>query len=256
MKITLLRSVRLATVALLALIVTSTGARAEKRLTWQSKGTLQVIKADAITVDGFPYKLTAGTVYDRYGQHTTLSSFKVGDYVKVTFLTDRTVLELEAQQSGGQSSTGTPTPAPTPQPSRFSARLSPLGTSVSQGRSAATYQGAAGRFTLEVKIPQNTIPLATTPADAKAMVITATITRKGVVIATCSTRFEATRRKVTAYDFKTEIERTIRYGSSRTRAKKGNCILADGSQGLPIVKGGDRMTVSEPTAGEFLTGTF
>jgi hypothetical protein len=166
------------------------------------------------------------------------------------------VIELEAKESGGPIVTDTPAPVATPQVSKFSARLAPLGASLAQGRGAATYNSPEGSLIVTIRIPQNTIPLATTSAEAKALSITATITRKGSNVATCRPRFESKRRQLSIYEFKTEVERKARYGSNKTRSKKGRCVLANGATGLPIVKAGDLVTVSEASAGEFLTGKF
>jgi hypothetical protein len=109
---------------------------------------------------------------------------------------------------------------------------------------------------IEVRVPRNTIPLATTNAEAKSLSLTATITRRGEDLATCGLRFYSRRRELSRYEFETDIESSTRRRVTKVRARKGSCKLANGSTGLPKVKDGDVVTVSEADAGEFLKGTF
>jgi hypothetical protein len=108
---------------------------------------------------------------------------------------------------------------------------------------------------INVRIPRNTTPLATTNAEAKALSLTATITRRGEDVATCGLRFESRRRELSRYDFTTDIESTSRRRVTKVRARKGSCTLANGATGVPRVRDGDNVTISEG-GGDFLRGTF
>jgi hypothetical protein len=229
----------------------------EDRLIWEARGALQSIGNDTITVSDFQYKLTAATAYERDNQPASRGSFVIGEQVKVTFLTDRSVLELEGESSShNDPAATTPTPVPTPEATPLSARLSPYRPSVARGEARATYTRGKSRFVIEVRVPRNTIPLATTNAEAKSLSLTATITRRGEDLATCGLRFYSRRRELSRYEFETEIESSTRRRVTKVRARKGSCKLANGSTGLPKVKDGDVVTVSEADAGEFLKGTF
>ena len=238
-------------------VCASQNAMSEDRLIWEARGALQSIGNDTITVSDFQYKLTAATAYERDNQPASRGSFVIGEQVKVTFLTDRSVLELEGESSShNDPAATTPTPVPTPEATPLSARLSPYRPSVARGEARATYTRGKSRFVIEVRVPRNTIPLATTNAEAKSLSLTATITRRGEDLATCGLRFYSRRRELSRYEFETEIESSTRRRVTKVRARKGSCKLANGSTGLPKVKDGDVVTVSEADAGEFLKGTF
>lgn len=260
MKYELSRWIQRATVAVMALYTIQTG-ECEDRLVWEAQGSLQSIGSDSIVVSDFRYELTPSTVYERDNHPASRDSFVVGDRVKVTFLTDRSVLELVGKSSDDDQPDGTPvpttaTPIPTPEATPLSARLSPYRPSVARGEARATYTRGKSRFVINVRVPRNTVPLATTNAEAKALSLTATITRKGEDVATCGLRFYSRRRELSRYDFETDIESTTRRRVTKVRARKGSCKLANGATGVPKVKDGDVVTVSEADAGEFLKGTF
>jgi hypothetical protein len=223
------------------------------RLIWRASGTIEAISVDSLTVNRFAYKLTSTTVYEKNDRQTTRSAFSVGDHVKVTFITDRSVVQLEGESTSGHAPGSTPTPAATPQVTRLTAKLTPLGNSIARGDGVSSYSETERALTLRIKVPRNTIPLATTDAEAKDLSVTASITRHGDLVATCSTAFEPKRQKRSVYEFKVQIKKT---GRSRARAIKGKCVLANGATGIPTVHAGDLVTVSEATAGEFLTGIF
>lgn len=244
-----------ASVSVFTLCAPRIGASVD-RLIWRASGAIQSITASSLTVDRFTYSLTPTTAYEKNHHQTTRSAFSVGDRVKVTFLTDRSVLRLEEDTSRGNIPSGTPIPGATSHSSRFSAKLAPLGASTSRGNSVGSYNETEGRFTLNIKVPRNTIPLATTDEEAKALSVNAVITRRGAVVARCSTSFAVKRQKLSVYEFKTDIERKSDNGASTVRARKGRCTLPSGSIGIPTVRSGDRVTVSEKTAGEFLKGHF
>lgn len=255
MEINVRRLILVASVSVLILCAPRSGASVD-RLIWRATGSIQAITASSVTVNRFTYTLTPATTYERNHHQTTRSAFSVGDHVKVTFLTDRSVLQLEEDTSNGNLPTSTPTPVPTPRGSRFSAKLTPLGASMSGGNGVGSYNQTEGRFTLNIKVPRNSIPLATTDTEAKALSVSAVITRRGALVARCSTSFAVKRQKRSVYEFKTDIERKSDNGSSNIRSRKGGCTLASGSIGIPIVRSGDRVTVSEEMAGEFLKGHF
>ncbi len=246
------RSIVIALVAVFSTLAPQVGASVD-RLIWRASGTVESISSDSLIVDRFSYKLTGGTIYEKNNHQTTRSAFSVGDNVRLTFLTDRSVLRLVGETSGDTTPARTPGPVVKPEISRLTAKLSRLGSSTAQGDSVASYSQAERAFSIRVKVPRNSIPLATTEAQAKALVVTATITRRGAVVATCATAFETKRRKRSVYEFKTSIHKE---GRNRSHAIKGRCVLASGASGLPTVRAGDVMTVSEATAGEFLTGRF
>jgi hypothetical protein len=230
----------------------------EDRLIWHAKGSIQSISSGTLTVNRFEYKLTPSTVYEKDDRTTTLSAFTVGDFVKITFLTDRSVLEVEAEtpREDAPSATPTPTPAATPNVNKFTTVLTQLGTSTAKGQSGASYGATESKFALNVKIPRNTIPLATTIAEARELSITALITRDGDLVATCTAALDPKRKKKSIFEYKTEIERKNRAGARKARSKHGRCILANGSAGLPNVRAGDVVSVSEAVAGEFLRGQY
>ena len=58
--------------------------------------------------------------------------------------------------------------------------------------------------------------------------------------------------KNSLFDFKTEIEGKGGARSTKTRSLKGKYVLASGARGIPIVRAGDLVTVSEAIAGELL----
>ncbi len=246
---------RLLLIAALALCAPRLSA-GEDRLIWRAQGVIQTITADILTINRFEYKLNSSTTYEKDSKQTSRSAFTAGDSVKVTFLTDRSVLHVEGESAREDAPSGTPAPTPTPDVKKLSARLTPLGVSKAKGGSIGSYSSAESTFTLQVKIPRNTIPLATTEAAAKALSVKATITRDGDLVARCTTAFEVKRAKRFIFEYKTEIEKRSSNGSKRTRARKGRCVLANGSTGLPSVKAGDLVTISETTAGEFLRGDF
>jgi hypothetical protein len=242
-----------------AALVTVCGPRLSAgvdRLIWRASGTIQSITADSLTVNRFDYKLNSTTVYEKDHHQTTRSAFAPGDRVKITFITDRSVLKLEGETTNAQVPASTPTPAATPQPTKFTAKLAPLGASTARGDSFGSYSTNERTFAIRVRIPQNSIPLATTDAEARALSVKATITRRGETVATCSTAFEPRRRKRSVYEFKTHIQSNGRYSSSKIRFIQGRCVLANGISGLPTIRTGDVVTVSETTAGEFLRGGF
>ena len=229
---------------------------AEDRLIWHAKGSIQSISSGTLTVNRFEYKLTPSTVYEKDDRPTTLSAFTVGDFVKITFLTDRSVLEVEAETLREDAPNPTPTPSATPNVTKFTTVLTQLGTSTAKGQSGASYGATESKFSLNIKIPRNTIPLATTIAEARALSITALITRDGDLVATCTAALDPKRKKKSIFEYKTEIERKNRAGARRARSKHGRCILANGSAGLPNVRAGDIVSVSEAVAGEFLRGQY
>jgi len=244
-----------ATVTLIIMCAPRIGVGVD-RLIWRASGTIDSISASSVSVNHFAYKLTSETMYEKSHQQVNLSSFGVGDRVKVTFITDRSVLRLEGESSRESTPSSTPTPDATPNSSRLTAKLSPLGVSEALGNAAGSYSETESKFTATIKVPRNTIPLATTISDAKALSVNATITRRGTIIATCTAPFSLNRRTPSVFEFKTEIERNGSVGSANIRSRKGRCVLANGSVGIPTVRSGDRMTVSEATAGEFLRGKF
>ena len=246
------RSIVIALVAVLSTLAPQVGASVD-RLIWRASGTVESISSDSLIVDRFSYKLTGGTIYEKNNHQTTRSAFSVGDNVRLTFLTDRSVLRLVGETSGDTTPARTPGPVVKPEISRLTAKLSRLGSSTARGDSVGSYSQTERAFSIRVKVPRNSTPLATTEAQAKALVVTATITRRGAVVATCATAFETKRRKRSVYEFKTSIHKE---GRNRSHAIKGRCVLASGASGLPTVRAGDVMTVSEATAGEFLTGRF
>lgn len=223
------------------------------RLMWRASGTIESISADTLVVNRFTYKLTAATVYERDHHQTTRSAFGVGDRVKLKFVTDRSVIQLENDSTSAHAPESTPNPAATPHVTRLTAKLAPLGDSKARGDSVSSSSQKERAFTLLINVPRNTIPLATTDAEAKVLSVTATISRGGDLVATCSTRFEPKRKKRSVYQYKTHIQKT---GHARSRAIKGRCVLANGSAGIPTVHAGDLVTVSEATYGEFLQGDF
>jgi hypothetical protein len=245
----------IAAVAMVAFYAPRSGT-CEDRLIWYAKGTIDSITSHTLRINRFDYKLTSATAYEMDNHQTTLSAFEVGDHVKVTFLTDRSALKVEGESSNEQAPSRTPTPAATPKVTKLSARLAPLGTSKAKGESVGTYSSTQSKFILLIKIPRNSIPLATTEVEAKALSVRATITRDGDLVARCTTAFAAKRAKRSVFEYKTEIERRSSAGSKRTRARKGRCVLANGSTGLPSVRPGDLVTISETAAGEFLRGDF
>lgn len=257
MKCELARWIQRATVAVMALYTIHPG-ECEDRLVWEAQGSLQSIGSDSIVVSDFRYELTPSTAYERDNHPASRESFAVGDHVKVTFLTDRSVLELVGKSSDDEQPDATPVPILAPQATPISTRLSPYAPlpTLARGEVSATYTGRKSRFVIKVRIPRNTVPLATTNAEAKALSLTATITRKGEDVATCGLRFYSRRRELSRYDFETDIESTTRRRVTKVRARKGSCKLANGATGLPKVKDGDVVTVSEADAGEFLKGTF
>jgi hypothetical protein len=235
----------------------------EDRLVWNAQGSLQSIGNDSIVVDNFQYELTSSTAYERNNQPASRESFVVGDHVKVKFITDRSVLELVGKSSDDDQPDTTPapimaTPIPTPEATPISTRLSPFSIvpTRARGEVRSTYTGRKNRFVINVRIPRNTVPLATTNAEAKALSLTATITRRGEDLATCGLRFESRRRELSRYDFKTDIESTTRRRVTKVRARKGSCTLANGATGVPRVKDGDNVSISEADGGDFLQGTF
>jgi hypothetical protein len=139
---------------------------------------------------------------------------------------------------------------------KSSARLASHGDSRAKGESNASYGETESKFIVQVRIPRNSIPLATTEAEAKALSVKTTITRDGELVARCTASFQPKRRKRFVFEYKTEVERKGRTGATRARSRKGRCVLANGSVGLPSVRSGDLVTVSEATAGEFLKGDF
>jgi len=246
-----------ATAALMALSTIHMG-ECEDRLVWKAQGSLQSIGNDSIVVDNFQYELTSSTAYERNNQPASRESFVVGDHVKVTFITDRSVLELVGKSSDDDQPDATPAPIPPPEATPISTRLSPFSIvpTRARGEVRATYTGRKNRLVINVRIPRNTTPLATTNAEAKSLSLTATITRRGEDLATCGLRFYSRRRELSRYEFETDIESSTRRRVTKVRARKGSCKLANGSTGLPKVKDGDVVTVSEADAGEFLKGTF
>ncbi len=244
-----------ATVTLLTICAPRIGVGVD-RLIWRASGTIDSISANSVIVSRFAYKLTPTTIYEKSHRQASLSSFAVGDRVKVTFITDRSVLRLEGESPRENTPSSTPTPDATPNISRLTAKLSPLGVSEALGNAAGSYSETESKFTATIKVPRNTIPLATTNSEAKALSVKATITRRGTIVATCTAPFSLNRRTPSVFEFKTEIERNGGIGSTNLRSRKGRCVLANGSVGIPTVRSGDRMTVSEETAGEFLRGKF
>jgi hypothetical protein len=248
-----------ATVVLLAMCAARNGV-AEDRLIWNAKGVIQSITADTLTINKFAYKLTPSTIYEKHDRETSRATFAAGDYVKVTFVTDRSVLKVEEEISEQSAPTSTPAPTAipeaTPEVTKHTARLLPLGNSRAKGESVGSYSAKEGKFTLRVQLPRNSVPQAATVADAKALAVKATITRDNKLVATCTVAFEAKQAKKSVFEFRTEIERTIKSSSSKARSRKGRCVLARGSVGLPVVRAGDLVTVSEESAGEFLRGDF
>lgn len=249
------RLIYIAAVVMFA-ILAPRASGAEDQLIWKTKGTIQAIVSGSLKLNGFSYKLTPSTVYKKNEQQTALSAFAAGDYVEVSFISDHSVLKVEGKTSTQPVPTSTPTPSPTPAVKRFTARLTPLGTSAARGESSAGYSETSSKFTLHVRIPRNTIPLATRDVEAKALSVTATITRGGNVVATCATSFEKKRVKRSVFEFKTEIEGKGKTRGIKARSRKGRCVLANGSTGIPTVRLGDFVTVSEAQAGEFVRGTF
>lgn len=237
---------------LLATLAPRIGATVD-RLIWRASGTVESISSDALVVSRFSYKLTGSTIYEKNNHQTSRSAFAVGDHVSLTFLTDRSVLRLVGDSSDDTPPARNPTPTVKPEVSKFTAKLSPLGASTARGDSVGSYSQAEGSFALRIKLPRNSTPLATTDVEAKALIVTAAITRRGRVVATCATAFEPKRRKPSVYEFKTHLQKT---GQNRLRAIKGRCVLPSGKSGLPTVRSGDLVTVSEVTAGEFLRGHF
>lgn len=223
------------------------------RLTWRASGTIESISADTLIVNRFTYKLTATTVYEKDHHQTTRSAFRVGDRVKLKFVTDRSVIQLENDSTSAHAPASTPTPAATPLVTRLTAKLAPLGASKARGVSVSSSSQKERAFTLLINVPRDTIPLATTDAEAKVLSVTATISRSGDLVATCSTRFEPKRKKRSVYEYKTHIQKT---GHARSRAIQGKCVLANGSKGMPTVRAGDLVTASEAAYGEFLRGDF
>ncbi|MEN9846962.1 MAG: hypothetical protein RIS36_2109 [Pseudomonadota bacterium] len=223
------------------------------RLTWRASGTVEAISSDTLVVSRFSYKLTGSTSYEKNNHQTSRSAFAVGDLVSLTFLTDRSVLRVVGNTTDDTPPAKDQTPGVQPEVSRFTAKLSPLGTSTARGDSAGSYSDAQRSFALRIKLPRNSTPLATTDAEAKALIVTATITRRGDVVATCASAFETKRRKLSVYEFKTHLQKAAQ---NRLRSIKGSCVLPSGKSGLPIVRSGDLVTISEATAGEFLRGRF
>lgn len=249
------RLIHIAAVVMFA-ISAPRASRAEDQLIWKTKGTIQAIVSGSLKLNGFSYKLTPTTVYKKNEQQTALSAFAAGDYVEVSFISDHSVLKVEGKASTQAVPTSTPTPSPTPVVTRFTARFTPLGTSAARGESSAGYSETSSKFTLHVRIPRNTIPLATRDAEAKVLSVTATITRGVDVVATCATAFEKKRAKRSVFEFKTEIEGKGKTRGAKARSRNGRCVLANGSTGIPTVRVGDLVTVSEAQAGEFVRGTF
>ena len=226
------------------------------QLIWRTKGAIDSISAESITVNRFNYKLTATTVYEKNDQQTGRSAFVAGDYVQLEFLSDHTVLKVREKSSRESVPASTPTPAATPHATKYTARLAPLGASKAKGDSAGSYGETESKFTVTVKVPRNSIPLATTRAEAKALSITAAITRNDELVATCAAAFETKQSKKSLLEFKTEINGKGGSRSTKARARRGYCVLASGARGIPIVRAGDVVTVSETTAGEFLRGSL
>jgi hypothetical protein len=217
---------------------------------------IESITANTLTVNRLAFKLTSATIYEKSQHQSNLSSFAVGDRVKVTFITDRSVLRLEGDTSSGDSPTRTPTHVATPHLSRLTARLAPLGVSKARGECVGSYSETGRRFTLNIQIPRNTIPFATTNGEAETLSVNAKITRHGKLVATCATSFALNQRKRAVFEFKTDLTGKGHARSRNIASRKGRCVLPNGSVGPPIVRLGDLVTVSETTAGEFLTGDF
>ena len=246
------RWITIVSIAILTLCAPQIGAGVD-RLIWKATGSIESISASTLVVNRFTYKLTGSTVYERDDQQTTRSAFNVGDRVKVTFITDRSVVQLEEDSSSEHAPAHTPTPVAAPEITKLTAKLAPLGGSAARGDGISRYSDTERAFSLLIKVPRNTIPLATTDAEAKALAVSATITRDGGLVATCSTAFEPKRKKRSVYEFKTLIQKV---GRNRARALKGTCVLASGAKGIPTVHEGDLVLVSEAAAGEFLRGDF
>lgn len=252
MTIKLRRLIYVASVVILALCLPRM-AVASDQLVWKVKGTIEAITSDSLSIKGFSYTLTSATAYEKNDHQTTRSAFAVGDYVQVSFLSDSSVLKVEGTSEAHITPTPIPTPVATPKVTRFNARLKPLGSSTAKGESVASYSEKESKFTVNVRIPHNSIPFATTESEAKVLVVKAAIMRDGDLVATCTAAFEPKKAQSAVFKFKTEIEKK---SSARARSRKGRCVLAKGRTGLPTVRVGDLVTVSEATAGEFLKGYF
>jgi hypothetical protein len=229
---------------------------ATDQLIWHTKGIINAISSDSVTVNRFNYKLTSTTAYEKNGHQTTRSAFAAGDSVQLDFISDHSVLKVEGKSSSDNTASGTPTPVATQHVTKFTAKLAPLGVSTAKGDSVGSYSETQSKFSLTVKVPRNSIPLATSKAEAKELSITATLTRNDELLATCTTAFQTKQSKNSLFEFKTEIEGKGGARSTKVRSLKGKCVLASGARGIPIVRAGDLVTVSEATAGEFLKGDF
>lgn len=257
MKIRALRCIISMSLGILA-FTHSRASQSEDRLIWTAHGKIQSITAELLIVNKFEYKLNSSTVYEKDHRQTTRSAFESGDQVKITFLTDRSVLELEGESSGEMPDplSPTPTPDPTPEIRRRSTRLTPLGASKAKGESIGSYSSKESQFVVSVKIPRNSTPLATTIEEAKALSVQATITRKDTLIATCDIALDKKQSTRSLYQFQAQIQSKGNNSSSRVRSRKGRCVLASGLAGIPSVRSGDRVSISESSAGEFLEGEF
>lgn len=128
-------------------------------------------------------------------------------------------------------------------------------TSSVSGKSQYIDTKGEKRLHIRVQVPLgSTVPPLPSESSAQALSLIGQISRAGVLLASCQLEFRKVNSDSGRARYELEIRKKIR---KSLREKFGSCTLADSSQpGLPAIKKGDSLSISETSVGTFLEGSF
>lgn len=244
----------------------------------ETYGAITAISPNGVSVAGVGFTFGSGIECEYLnGVDFPCSQLAVGDTVKVEWVGNRIAREIKLYSSSSPSPTPTVSPSPTASPTptatpnddrrgngkdrKISARLRSSADGVKpSGKAEFETKKKEQKLSIKVKVPEGGSPLIESLEDAEALEIKAQILRDSAVYAECILELdddsddEEDDDSPIYYEFK--VDSRIKRGSLRERY--GNCVIdpqGTATAGLPILKRRDVVTITETSAGEFLTGT-
>ena len=246
-----------------------------------SRGTIASITPTQVTVGTLTCVTNSGTEYENLqGGTISRSEFTVGDRVKLVCRGGSAhSLEMERNNGGGGSSSGSDDSSSGGGSNggggsevRLKSRLN-LIDGVASGavepvgkieyRNKSNGSGRDDRFKITVKVPlPSVVPVADTLAEARALDLTAVLSRNATPYAVCTLGYDhrSAIKGSPAVEHKIELRYEQKGSQLRLKSSKGKCDLdpsVDGVQaGFPEIADGDTVVIQDSLAGEFLTGQF
>ncbi|MBN8550245.1 MAG: hypothetical protein J0M12_13080 [Deltaproteobacteria bacterium] len=235
-----------------------------------SRGTISAITANRVTVGSLSCPTNGGTEYeDLQGNPIPRSRFNVGDVVKLVCRgSSAHSLEMENDNGGGSNSNGGGGNGGSTDVKLKDRFAPPDGVTTGavgkvDYRNKPNGAGRDDRLTITVKVPvPSEVPAAATFAEARALDLSAVLSRDGTPYARCTLGYDhrTAVRSVVAAEHKIDLRYEMKNSKLKLKSSKGRCdtnLALDGVQsGFPSVEAGDTIVIEDSLAGDILEGTL